>query len=203
MIFWTTCFVKKVYIHNDNILDNILLEQNCPILISSSHSLSLFTCLENGTIVPGSAALILNPVPTQQFGLRVSGSSLGLLQQALCKQVMATVFATVKAGQMPVQLSLSNKDSCRRMETRCFSHIFKKVDKNNTEKYRAVSLRGIICRKVALAEHIIVSQMYDHLDLHHMFTDGQQSIVVLGVVDLQRLNSLLTTKKNVCTDAIY
>ena len=89
-------------------------------------------------------------------------------------------------------IPLSNKDSCQRMETRCFSQIFKKRDKNNTEKYRAVSVRGIIC-KVALAEHIIVSRMYDHLDLHHVVTDAQQSIVVSGVVDLQRLNSLLTT----------
>ena len=75
-----------------------------------------------------------------------------------------------------------------------------KTTLRNTELY--VSLRGII-RRVALAEHIVVSQMYDHLDLHHVFTDAQQSIVVSGVVDVQRLNSLLITKKNVQTDAIY
>ena len=48
--------------------------------------------------------------------------------------------------------------------------IFKKGNKSNAENYRPVSLTSIICK---IAEHIIVSQMYDHLDLHHVFTDAQ------------------------------
>ena len=48
--------------------------------------------------------------------------------------------------------------------------IFKKGDKHKAENYRPISLTSIICK---VAEHIVHSQIMDHLDTHNLLTDCQ------------------------------
>ena len=83
------------------------------------------------------------------------------------------------------------------------SPIFKKGDRNKAENYRPVSLTCILCK---IAEHIIVSQMYDHLDYYGIFTDAQHGFRKKRSTETQLL---LTTddfmsglEKNIQTDAI-
>ena len=83
------------------------------------------------------------------------------------------------------------------------SPIFKKGDRNQAENYRPVSLTCILCK---IAEHIIVSQMYDHLDYYGIFTDAQHGFRKKRSTETQLLlttdDFMLGLEKNIQTDAI-
>ena len=122
----------------------------------------------------------------------LSARLLQCLSSELSPALELLFYATIQQGQLPKDWRHAR-----------VSPIFKKGNKNNAENYRPVSLTSIICK---VAEHIIVSQMYDHLDLHHVFTDAQHGFRKRRSTETQLL---LTTndfmsglEKNVQTDAI-
>ena len=122
----------------------------------------------------------------------LSARLLQCLSSELSPALELLFYTTLQQGQLP-----------RDWRHARVSPIFKKGNKNNAENYRPVSLTSIICK---IAEHIIVSQMYDHLDLHHVLTDAQHGFRKRRSTETQLL---LTTndfmsglEKNVQTDAI-
>ena len=74
--------------------------------------------------------------------------------------LLSTLFTkTLKEGKIPSDWKEAN-----------VAAIFKKGDRNIASNYRPVSLTSIICK---LQEHVIVSNVMNHLDEHDILTDCQ------------------------------
>ena len=74
--------------------------------------------------------------------------------------LITTLFTkTIQEGKIPCDWKEAN-----------ITAVFKKGDRNIPSNYRPVSLTSIICK---LQEHIIVSNVLDHLDHHNILTDCQ------------------------------
>ena len=65
--------------------------------------------------------------------------------------------------------------------------VFKKGDKTNPANFRPVSLTCIICKTM---EHVIYSQIMNHLDSHHIIVEFQHGFRANHTCETQLLNTV-------------
>ena len=91
------------------------------------------------------------------------------------------------------QLSLDTRTVPTDWKTANIVPVFKKGDKSTASNYRPVSLTSICCK---LQEHIICSNIMDHLTRHHILSDCQHGFRARRSCETQLITTIQDLAKN-------
>ena len=127
--------------------------------------------------VPGIVKLLRNLNPAKASSPDLVPARILKLASMEIAPILCIIFQqSYNTGQVPLDWQQANVTA-----------VFKKGDKTNPANYRPVSLTCIICKTM---EHVIYSQIMNHLDGHHILVEFQHGFRSNHSCETQLLNTV-------------